>query len=77
MAAGTPVIAYRGGGYLESIVEGKTGIFFEEDLVSAIKKFEKRTFQPGDCIAQAKKFSKARFQQKLKKFVKEKYYANS
>jgi len=28
MAAGCPVIAFRGGGYLESVVEGKTGEFF-------------------------------------------------
>ena len=31
--AGTPVIAYRGGGYLETVVEGKTGIFFEEQMI--------------------------------------------
>jgi glycosyltransferase involved in cell wall biosynthesis len=29
MAAGTPVIAVRAGGYLETIIEGKTGEFFE------------------------------------------------
>jgi len=28
MAAGRPVIAFRGGGYVESVIEGKTGLFF-------------------------------------------------
>lgn len=27
MAAGTPVIAFKGGGYEESVIEGKTGVF--------------------------------------------------
>ena len=76
-AYGTPVIAYRGGGYKESIIEGRTGLFFSTDLVSSIRQFNTMKFSPDACIAQAKKFSKARFQQKLKKFVKEKYYANS
>jgi glycosyltransferase involved in cell wall biosynthesis len=69
MAAGTPVIAYRGGGYTESVIEGKTGIFFTDDLVSAIKKFETMKFRPEDCVTQAKKFGKERFQRELKKFV--------
>ena len=30
MSVGTPVIAYRGGGLLESVVEDKTGVFFDE-----------------------------------------------
>jgi len=30
MLAGTPVIAFRGGGYVESVIENKTGIFFDE-----------------------------------------------
>lgn len=69
MAAGTPVIAYRGGGYTESVIDGKTGVLFTGDLVSAIKKFEKMTFRREDCIAQAKKFSKKRFQKELRSFV--------
>ena len=42
---GCPVIAFRGGGYLESVVENKTGIFFDqltaESLEEAIKKLER------------------------------------
>ena len=72
--AGTAVIAFRGGGYTESIVDGKTGIFFDEptvdSLVRAIRKFEKSNIKSSDCIKQAKKFSKERFQKEMKKFVK-------
>jgi glycosyltransferase involved in cell wall biosynthesis len=71
--AGTPVIAYRGGGYLESIVEGKTGIFFDESTVEslskAIKKFEKMKIRSEDCISQANKFSLVRFKREILEFV--------
>lgn len=76
MGQGTPVIAYRGGGYLESVVEGKTGIFFDkltpESLTDAISKFEKTKFDPEVCKAQAKKFSEERFEKEIKEFVKSK-----
>ncbi len=73
MAAGTPVIAFRGGGYLESVVENKTGVFFNESTIEslsgAIKKFEKIKFKPEDCMTQAKKFSKERFKKEMLEFV--------
>lgn len=74
MAYGTPVIAYKGGGYLESIVERKTGIFFEklssESIIEAVKKFEKTKFNAADCINQAKKFSVSRFKKEITAFIK-------
>jgi glycosyltransferase involved in cell wall biosynthesis len=77
MAHGTPVIAFAGGGYLESVIEGKTGIFFdrptEESLVQAIKKFlSMKKDWSTDCVAQAKKFSTDRFKKELKEFVESK-----
>lgn len=73
MLCGTPVIAYNGGGYLETVVDGKTGVFFDhptvESLSSAIKKFEKLTLKPSDCISQAQKFSKQIFVQKIQNLV--------
>jgi glycosyltransferase involved in cell wall biosynthesis len=73
MAAGTPVIALGQGGALESIVDGKTGVFFSEpnveSLTKAIKKFEKMKFKPEDCRRQAEKFSKERFVKEIEKFV--------
>jgi glycosyltransferase involved in cell wall biosynthesis len=35
-AAGKPVVAYRGGGALETIDEGRTGVFFAEHTASAV-----------------------------------------
>ena len=73
MSFGTPVIAFRGGGYLESVIEGKTGLFFDElsveSLSSAVKKFVKNHIKPRDCINQAKKFSSARFKNEMLQFV--------
>lgn len=76
-ATGCPVIAYRGGGYLESIIEGKTGLFFDEltveELASTFKKFENMKLKRSDCVRQAKKFSKERFKKEIAKFVEEAY----
>lgn len=80
MSYGTPVIAHKSGGALETIVEGKTGLFFEEanikSLENAIKKFEKIDFDPQAIISHAKKFSKERFVKEIKS-VAEKYAGTS
>lgn len=61
MASGKPVIAYRAGGVLETVVEGKTGLFFremtEDSLAEAIRKFETTKFDPWECRRQAEKFN--------------------
>src|SRR6266436_4781095 len=48
-AAGRPVIAYRGGGALETVVENVTGVFFDKpdaaSVSEAIEDFESRTWQ--------------------------------
>ena len=73
MAAGTPVIAFRGGGYTESVIEGKTGVFVDsltvEGVAQTIRSFKQRTFSPRDCIIQAEVFSKQRFIEKMRAFV--------
>lgn len=74
MAAGKPVVAFRGGGYLDIVVEGKTGEFFNqptvESLVEVLKKFKPEKYKPEDCRDQAKKFSKERFKKEVKEFIK-------
>ena len=73
MLAGTPVIAYRGGGYLETIIDGKTGLFFNQlnsdSLIKTIKKFETMKFDKKVCQQQAQKFSKTIFQKKISAFI--------
>jgi glycosyltransferase involved in cell wall biosynthesis len=74
MSCGTPVIAYHGGGYKETVVDGKTGVFFDqqtvESLTQAIKKFEKMRFSAESCKKQAEKFSSERFKKQIREFVK-------
>lgn len=76
MAAGIPVIAYRSGGVKETVIDGKTGIFFDEltiaSLVKAMKQFGKMKFDPKESVKQAEKFSKERFQKEIAEFIKSK-----
>lgn len=73
MGSGTPVIAYKSGGVKETVIEGKTGLFFEElskeSLKSAVLKFEKMKFDPEICHRQAEKFSEDRFKKDMRAFV--------
>lgn len=77
-ACGTPVIAYGQGGVLETVINGKTGIFFErqsvDSLIEAIKKFEKieNSFDSYQIRENAEKFSKEKFKKIFKNFVEEK-----
>ena len=68
-AAGTPVIARGAGGALETVVEGKTGCFFNgdsvESLSSAIEFFEKCRWSGEMCRSNALNFSVSRFKSKM------------
>jgi len=65
---GKPILAYHAGGALETVVEGKTGIFFNkqtiESIVQGVKRMERRSFKSEDCINNAKKFTKEKFLRK-------------
>ncbi len=73
MSVGTPVIAYRSGGVQETVVDGKTGIFFdsltEDSLKDAIKEFAKKKFDEKTIATYAKKFAKERFLKEIAQFV--------
>jgi glycosyltransferase involved in cell wall biosynthesis len=74
-AAGCPVISYGKGGALETVVEGKTGLFFAEQdagsLMRAVQKFEQMhcSFQPETLIHNAQRYNKPRFLREFKQFV--------
>ena len=76
MGVGTPVIAYKNGGYLETVVENKTGVFFDkltvENLIGAVKKFSSLKFKVEDCQKQAQKFSREKFMLKITKVLNRK-----
>lgn len=65
MAAGTPVVAFASGGYQETVIEGKTGTFFEKyedkSLVLAMERVISLRVKKEDCLKQAEKFSKEKF----------------
>ncbi len=73
-AAGLPVIAYNGGGYKESVIEGKTGIFVnstdEKTLEMAVKKLLNTKWNREEIIKNAEKFSKERFEEEIKEYIK-------
>lgn len=70
-AAGKPVIAFRGGGASEIIVEGKSGEFFDRQnaasLVSVLKKFRQTRYNTIDCRKNAKRFSYEQFSRMILK----------
>lgn len=76
MLSGTPVIAYKGGGYVETVIDGKTGVFFDDHsvqgLIGAIKKFQAARFNTIAIKKHAQKFSKERFKREILKFANSK-----
>jgi len=78
-ACGTPVIAYGRGGTLETVIDGKTGIFFYNhkvsDVVDIIDRFEtiRHNFNPEEIRANALRFSTDRFRAEFESFVSQKY----
>ena len=72
-ACGTPVIAFRSGGALETVEEGRTGEFFDEptsqSLVKALQKFEQQKYSKETCILNARKFRESEFVQKMNSII--------
>jgi len=73
MAYGCPVIAYKSGGVTETVVDGKTGIFFDklttDSCANAIQKFQKLKINSSDCVSRASEFSTIKFISKIKKLI--------
>jgi len=74
MAAGTPVIAYKDGGSLDYIHEGKTGLFFDQQTVESLSKalaeFPKHKFDPKIVQQESEKFSPEKFRKAMQAFIK-------
>ncbi|MFA7681427.1 MAG: glycosyltransferase [Candidatus Peribacteraceae bacterium] len=73
MACGTPVIAYRSGGALETIVEGETGEFFTEptaeSLLQAMEKCEQKTYTKNVLTARSTLFSRTHFEEGIRSAI--------
>lgn len=81
-AAGTPALAFKGGGYLETIINNDTGLFFEdqtkEAIVSVVNHFEAGHHQISikHCREQAALFSRDRFTKAFSAKVEQYYETN-
>jgi len=77
MASGRPVIAYRRGGAVETVKEGVTGLFFDEQtaesLTQAINNFDSFKFDPKVIKQHAEQFSAARFKKEISEFIEREY----
>lgn len=74
MASGTPVIAFNGGGFKETVIDGETGVFVEgtdvKTLEMAMKKFNKIKWSREKLINRARMFSKERFISNIEEEIK-------
>lgn len=72
-ACGKPVIAFREGGALETVVDGETGVFFDEatpeSLLAALEEFEKKDWDKQVIRKNAERFSVERFVEETKEFL--------
>jgi glycosyltransferase involved in cell wall biosynthesis len=72
-ACGRPVVAYGGGGALETVVDGETGVFFDSldaaSLAGALSRAASIRFEPARARAQAERFSRERHRAQLEALV--------
>jgi glycosyltransferase involved in cell wall biosynthesis len=68
-AAGRPVIALAEGGARETVVEGKTGTFYDRPepaaLAEAVARFDPLAVDPAACVEQARRFDRSAFRRGL------------
>ncbi|HBY94078.1 MAG: glycosyltransferase [Ardenticatenaceae bacterium] len=68
-AAGRPVVAYAGGGALDTVVDGHTGTFFTEPtpqaLADAVRRLDAVRLDPHAIRAHARAFDSAHFKSRL------------
>lgn len=69
-ALGVPVIAYRKGGALETVVEGVTGEFFDDQspgsLAAVLTSWDPDRYDSKQCRESSLRFSRERFDERLR-----------
>ena len=77
MASGTPVIAYGVGGVTETVIPGKTGVFFYdqtwESLFDAVHTFNEHAWDRQTIREHAQKYSDSIFKKRMEQFVHDRY----
>ena len=70
---GTPAVLLRAGGFLDSMVEGVSGVFVEErseqGLRDALRRFEESSFSPDSILEHAERFSVSTFERRLRALI--------
>jgi glycosyltransferase involved in cell wall biosynthesis len=72
---GKPSVVLRWGGFLDTVQEGETGVFFEtptaEAVAAAVREARGHRWRPDDIRAHADRFSEARFIERIRAIVDE------
>ena len=72
-ASGRPVIAYAGGGALDTVIDGRTGTLFPQQtvdsLIDAVRRTEAIAWDCDQLRAHARKFDREVFRQQMQQFV--------
>jgi glycosyltransferase involved in cell wall biosynthesis len=72
---GKPAVALRWGGFLDTVVEGRSGVFFDHpaptEIAAAISEADAATWSPRAIQAIAQRFSEVRFRTRLCEVVAE------
>ncbi|HUT96281.1 MAG TPA: glycosyltransferase [Candidatus Paceibacterota bacterium] len=73
MFFGKPVLAFRSGGAIETIIEGKTGEFFNYQnpavLADGIRRLRLKNYDSKFITAHVQKFSREKFEKEIKKYI--------
>jgi glycosyltransferase involved in cell wall biosynthesis len=73
LASGRPVLAYRGGDIPRHIIEGETGLFFDEQtkagVMATVQSFQKKIFDPQRIRQSSLAFDKKIFQEKMREYI--------
>lgn len=82
-AAGTPVIAPRSGGFLETVLDKETGLLYGgpgmvtvESLMATLKEFQDSQFKAEVLRKNAERFSKDRFKEQILELVEKNLKSN-
>ena len=74
-AAGLPVAVLRWGGFLDTTVEGETGVFFDDPepgaIAAAVRELGRRSWDPAALAGHAARYSPAAFAARLRAVVAE------
>jgi glycosyltransferase involved in cell wall biosynthesis len=72
-AYGKPAIVLRRGGFLDTVVENVSGLFFDhpqaDNIAEAVGRFESIAWDPQSLVAHAQSFSEAEFHSRLRRLI--------